>query len=156
MKEDKSQQELLDALTSILQKGEAATQEQICKTLQLRGYEINQSKVSRLLRKINAVKVVNSSGHTIYSLPWEPAVPTIYTPLKQLIVDVVFNETLVVIYTSPGSASMVARILDFNQMSTEVLGTIAGDDTIFVAPKSGANVKKLAEQIKKMLKDTSD
>jgi transcriptional regulator of arginine metabolism len=65
----------------------------------------------------------------------------------------VSNETLVVIFTSPGSASMVARVLDYNQITTEILGTLAGDDTIFVAPKSVKDTLKLKAEIKGLLRE---
>ena len=143
---------LLDeALRKLLLEREASTQDSICIALEKLGYEINQSKVSRLLRKIGAIKVVNAKGQTIYSLPREPAPPSMDTPIRNLILDVVANETLVIIFTSPGSASMVARLLDYAQISTEILGTIAGDDTIFVAPKSVKNIDSLFEKIKNLL-----
>ncbi len=143
----KSEIQLLEErLRTLLLQGTASTQEDICEKLNM-----TQSKVSRLLRKIGAIKVVNEEGHTVYSLPREPAPPTMDTPMRNLIVDVRANEALVVIFTSPGSASMVARILDYSQISTEVLGTIAGDDTIFVAPKSIKQIDTLYKEIKKVL-----
>lgn len=152
-KVNKGSQLLTDALRTLLMGRKANTQEDICSVLEKQGYEINQSKASRLLRKIGAIKVVNSRGQTVYSLPREPAPPSMNTPLRELILDIVSNETLVVIYTSPGSASMVARVLDYNQITTEILGTIAGDDTIFVAPKSIKDIHKLTEEIKGLLRE---
>ncbi len=151
MKGEKDPQSLIEALRSLLMEREANTQESICMALEKKGYEINQSKVSRLLRKIGAIKVINTKGQIVYSLPREPAPPSLNTPLRELILDVVSNESLVVIFTSPGSASMVARMLDYVQLSTEILGTVAGDDTIFVAPKSTKHISKLTEEIKKIL-----
>lgn len=153
MNEEKETETLLENLRSLLLRGGASTQENICKILEENGHEVNQSKVSRLLRKIGAVKIVNAKGQTIYSLPREPAPPSMSTPLRNLILDVVSNEVLIVIFTSPGSASMVARILDYTQIQTEILGTIAGDDTIFVTPKSIKNIQKLGEEIKALLKE---
>jgi transcriptional regulator of arginine metabolism len=150
-KTKKDSQSLGDALRALLMGRKASTQEDICIALEKLGYEINQSKASRLLRKIGAIKVVNEHGQTVYSLAREPAPPSMRTTLRDLIVDIVSNETLVVIFTSPGSASMVARVLDYNQITTEILGTIAGDDTIFVAPKSIKDIHKLAEEIKQLL-----
>lgn len=144
-------QMLVDALKGLLLGREATTQEDICAVLVKKGYDVNQSKVSRLLRKIGAIKVENIKGQTVYSLPREPAPPTLDTPLRGLILDIVANETLVVIFTSPGSASMVARMLDYVQITTEVLGTIAGDDTIFVAPKSVKDIQKLYFEVKGLL-----
>jgi transcriptional regulator of arginine metabolism len=145
-------QTLGDALRALLMGRKASTQEDICSALEKLGYEINQSKASRLLRKVGAIKVVNEKGQTVYSLPREPAPPSMNTSLRSLILDIVSNETLVVIFTSPGSASMVARVLDYNQITTEILGTIAGDDTIFVAPKSIKDTQKLTGEIKALLK----
>lgn len=150
-KKNKDSITLDDALRALLMGREASTQENICTVLEKKGYEINQSKVSRLLRKIGATKIVNAKGQTVYSLPREPAPPSLNTPLRNLILDVVSNETLVIIFTSPGSASLVARMLDYIQISTEILGTVAGDDTIFVAPKSIKDIRKLYAEIKGLL-----
>lgn len=147
----KDSQTLDHALRVLLMGRKATSQEDICLVLEKQGYEINQSKASRLLRKIGAIKVTNERGQTVYSLPKEPAPPAMGTPLNELIVDIVSNETLVVIFTSPGSASMIARVLDYNQITTEILGSIAGDDTIFVAPKSIKDIQKLAQEIRSLL-----
>ncbi len=142
---------LIDALKELLISREASTQEHICNVLEKAGFEINQSKVSRLLRKIGAVKVENAKGQTVYSLPREPAPPTSTTQLCNLVLDVDCNETMVVITTSPGSASMIARMLDYAQISHDILGTVAGDDTIFVSPKSIKHTQVMADEIKKLL-----
>lgn len=141
-----------DALRALLMSRKASTQDDICKALEVQGYEINQSKVSRLLRKIGASKVINAQGQTVYSLPREPAPPSMNTSLRSLILNIVANESLIVIFTSPGSASMVARVLDYHQLTTYILGTIAGDDTIFVAPKSIKDIPKLIQEIRNLLK----
>ena len=148
----KNAQPLIEALRILLMGRKASTQEDICIALKKIGHAINQTKVSRLLRKIGATKVINAHGQTVYSLPREPAPPSMSEPLKNLILDVVANETLVVIFTSPGSASVIARVLDYNQITTEILGTIAGDDTIFVTPKTIKETQKLAEEIKNILR----
>jgi transcriptional regulator of arginine metabolism len=142
---------LAEALRELLLNREASTQDDICHVLEKKGFEINQSKVSRLLRKIGAIKIVNNQGQTVYTLLREPAPPSPQTKLRDLIIDVVHNENLVLIFTSPGSASMVARMLDYAQVTSEILGTIAGDDTIFVAPKSVKDIKKLHDDIKTLL-----
>ena len=148
----KNSQTLIDALRLLLMGRKANTQEAISTTLEKQGYEVNQSKVSRLLRKIGAIKVVDSRGEVVYSLPREPSPPSMDTPLRSLILDIVANETLVIIFTSPGSASMVARVLDYHLASTGILGTLAGDDTVFVAPKSIKDTFKLLQEIKNLFK----
>ena len=145
-------QSLEEALKTLLLARKESNQEDICLALEKLGYEINQSKASRLLRKVGAIKILNEHGQTVYSLAREPAPPSMNTTIRDLIVDIVSNETLVVIFTSPGSASMVARVLDYKQITTEILGTIAGDDTIFVSPKSIKDTQKLVEEIKNLLR----
>lgn len=141
-------QNLFEALKQILMSRKASTQEDLCHALEKLGYEINQSKVSRILRKMGAIKIQGAQGQIVYSLPREPSPPTPATPLRELILDVTSNETLVIIFTSPGSASMVARILDYHQDSFGILGTLAGDDTIFVAPISIKETVSLAQKIR--------
>lgn len=150
-KEKTNSQTLLEAIKTLLMERKANTQEEICLELGKQGYETNQSKISRLLRKIGAIKVINAQGQTVYSLPREPSPPSMKTQIRNLILEVVSNETMVVIFTSPGSASMVARILDYEIISSQILGTIAGDDTIFVAPKSIKDIRKLHEEISSLL-----
>ena len=125
---------LINDLKSILLQGITATQETICTALEAKGHQINQSKISRLLRNINAIKSKNDAGEMVYRLPHDIAPPSISTTLAHLIINVVANESMIIIKTSPGSASLIARIIDDKRC--QVLGTIAGDDTIFVAPQS--------------------
>lgn len=147
----KKSQPLLDALRILLRGKTAHTQEALCSALEKMGYATNQSKISRLLRKLGAIKVTNIDGNIVYSLPRDPAPPSINTVLGDLVLHIAANETLVVIFTNPGSASVIARMLDHNQTTTEILGTIAGDDTIVVIPKSVKNIQQLTEEIKSLL-----
>ena len=68
--------ELVDDLRRLLIEGKVATQEDVCAALESLGHPVNQSKVSRLLRKIGAVKSKNEQGQIVYRLPLEPAPPT--------------------------------------------------------------------------------
>ncbi len=140
--------ELLEALKELLMRRKETTQEDICLALEKQGYVINQTKVSRLLRKIGAIKVLSPQGDVVYSLPREPSPPRLSTPLSELILRIVANEVMVVIFTSPGSASLIARLLDYEQDALGILGTLAGDDTIFITPHSIKDMKKVVQGIK--------
>ena len=148
----RSPQELIEALRSLLSKQESSTQEGICIELEKQGFEVNQSKISRVLRKIGAVKVTNLNGEIVYSLPREPTPPHLGTPLRDLIFDVTCNENLILIATSPGCAATIARILDHHQATLDLLGTLSGDDTILVVPRSVEDLPTLLSQIKSLLK----
>ncbi|MBS0288072.1 MAG: arginine repressor [Proteobacteria bacterium] len=146
-----TQKKLEEDLRELLTRGQVATQEEICAHLQKAGHDINQSRASRLLRKIGAVKSKNEYGQIVYRLPKEPAPPTSANLLLSLIIDIVANEQLIVIHCQPGSAAMVARLLDHHMEKAQIIGTVAGDDTILVVPKSTQHTKETMQSIKKVL-----
>lgn len=143
--------ELTDDLRRLLIEGQVATQEEVCAALEALGHPVNQSKVSRLLRKIGAVKSKNEQGEIVYRLPMEPAPPTTTSQLSSLVIDVDANESIIIVYTSPGSAQLIARILDYHKKAIQILATIAGDDAIFVAPQSIKNIAYSVREIRKLL-----
>jgi transcriptional regulator of arginine metabolism len=138
-------------LRDLLMRGAVNTQEEICEQMQKLGHDINQSKASRLLRKIGAVKSRNEYGKIVYRLPKEPAPPHESHILLNLIIDIVANEQLIVVHCHPGSASLVARLLDHHMEKAEIIGTVAGDDTILVVPKSISRVAQTLASIKNVL-----
>lgn len=143
--------DLLDDLRQLLLEGKVTRQEDICIALQTKGHHVNQSKISRLIHKLNAIKSKNELGQVVYRLAREPAPPTTSSQLSSLVIDVIANETIIIVNTSPGAAQLVARVLDYNKNNIQILGTIAGDDSIFVAPLSIKTIDISLKQIKKLL-----
>ena len=92
----------------------------------------------------------NGLGEMVYSLPAELGIPTAKSPLRQLVLDVVHNNVMVVIRTSPGAAQLIARLLDSLSKKDGVLGTIAGDDTIFIAPADVSQIEKLRQYVENL------
>ena len=142
---------MMDAMKAILANGNVTTQENIRLSLAKQGIAANQPKISRWLRKLGAVKMMSHQREAVYSLPLEPLLPPRYSPLEELVLDIVANESMIVIRTNPGSASLIARSLDHHCQELQILGTLAGDDTLFVVPKSIKDIKKLIIHIKKFL-----
>ncbi len=144
-------------LREILTEGNARTQSEIQKALEAKGVACSQSKVSRLLHQIGAVKVVDSHGKTQYRLPHETGLiheltsPQEKAMIHQWVLSIAANESLIIIHTTPGAAGMVARIIDQHRESLQVLGTIAGDDNIFIAPKSNKAIKESQQLIGQLL-----
>ncbi len=137
-----------EAFKSLLREEKFSSQSEIVHALQELGFEhINQSKVSRMLSKFGAVRTRNTKMEMVYQLPAELSVPTTSSPLKNLVIDIDHNEMLVVIHTSPGAAQLIARLLDSIGKSEGILGTIAGDDTIFITPTRGTSITTLIENI---------
>lgn len=140
---------ILDDLRRVLLHGGNTTQEAIVLALEGKGHRVNQSKISRLLRKINAIKTKNDQGAMVYCLPHDAEAPPINASLGDLVIDIVANESMIVIKTSPGAASLIARVVDHKKC--QVLGTIAGDDAIFVAPESIKTIEQSIDLIRKQL-----
>lgn len=100
-----------------------------------------------MLTKFGAVRTRNAKMEMVYCLPAELGVPTTSSPLKNLVLDIDYNDAVVVIHTSHGAAQLIARLLDSLGKAEGILGTIAGDDTIFTTPANGFTVKDLYEAI---------
>ena len=148
---EKNMRSLNEDIRNLLLEGKVTTQEGICTTMESLGHPVNQSKISRLLRKIGAVKSKNEKGQIVYRLPQEPAPPTLACQLSSLIMSITFNETNIIVCTSPGSAQLIARILDHKKDEVEILGTIAGDNAIFIAPKSINKIATSVDKIRELL-----
>lgn len=140
----------LNVLRKILAEEASSTQEELVKQLRHKKYHVTQSTISRDLRRIGAIKTTDASGNTIYRLPEEGAA-TPLLGLRGLLFDIQSNEMMIVIHTSPGSASLVARHLDQTKPQG-ILGTLAGDDTVFVAP---ASASKIPETMKSIVEEFS-
>lgn len=148
---------ILDLLHKLLSAGEAGTHEEIGAALEKEGFIVNQPKISRLLHRIGAIKIVTAKGKYLYRLPHEHKLAhelseiSEKNSLKSFVLNIVANETLIIVRTIPGGASFIARVLDQDQTPLHILGTIAGDDTIFVVPTQVHSIAVTLEKIKKKL-----
>ncbi|MFS1538577.1 MAG: transcriptional regulator ArgR [Candidatus Phlomobacter fragariae] len=142
------QEDLVKAFKALLKEEKFSSQNELVIALQEQGFEnINQSKISRMLTKFGSVRNRNAKMEMVYCLPAELVVPTTTSPLKNLVLDVNYNESIVVIRTSPGAAPLIARLLDSLGAAEGILGNIAGDDTIFSTPTLELSTKQLYEAI---------
>jgi len=142
------QDALIKAFREILTTESYGSQGEIVNALKTLGFDnISQSKVSRMLSKFGAVRARDARGDMVYCLPPELGMPTAKSPLKQLVLDIVHNKVMVIIRTSPGAAQLIARLLDSLSQTDGVLGTIAGDDTIFIAPADITKIDELRQRV---------
>lgn len=140
---------LSEAFKALLKEEKFGSQSEIVTALQEQGFEnINQSKVSRMLSKFGAIRTRNTKMEMVYQLPNELSVPATSSPLKNLVVDIDHNDLLIVVKTSPGAAQLIARLLDSIGKSEGILGTIAGDDTIFITPTRGIEMDHLMQTVR--------
>lgn len=143
--------ERLNVLKKILESGKNSSQEDIREILEAKGHDVNQSTISRDLKKLGAIKGTDSKGRTTYRLSENASESSfVAQSLSDLILDINHNDSMIVISTTPGSASLVARQLDIGKPAG-ILGTIAGDDTIFVAPSKEISIKQTIQAIRQSL-----
>ncbi len=128
-------------IARILETSAVASQAQLVELLGGEGVVATQATVSRDLEDLGAVKVRVPGGETVYAIP-EVAKDRIAPSdhlrrvLGDWVVDVGASGNLVVLRTPPGSAHVVASALDRSGLE-DVLGTVAGDDTILVVAAPG-------------------
>lgn len=147
--------DLNEAFKALLREEKYGSQSEIVGALQDLGFEhINQSKVSRMLSKFGAVRTRNTKMEMVYQLPMELSVPTTSSPLKNLVLDIDYNAMLIVIHTSPGAAQLIARLLDSLGKAEGILGTIAGDDTVFVTPTRDTPIEQLLDSIHNLFENS--
>jgi transcriptional regulator of arginine metabolism len=125
-----------------------ASQEELAERLGSMGFAVTQATISRDLEQLGAVKV-RRDGQLGYALPEQvrdaPA-PQLAAVLRDWVRSVEPAANLVVLKTPPGSAHLVGVVLDQSALP-EIVGTICGDDTIFVATRSAANADALAAKL---------
>jgi transcriptional regulator of arginine metabolism len=144
----------LEALRELLGEGKLSTQDELREELESRRFAVTQSTISRDLRRIGAVKAVDPDGRTVYRLSAEPNVPVSGNSLRDLVIDIETNGAIIVLHTIPGTASLIALHLDRFKPGG-ILGTIAGEDTIFVAPGSIRGTRATIEAIEKSFEQAS-
>lgn len=143
---------LISDLTLLLQQETAHNHHELCEALKNQGHVVTQSTISRLLRKLGAVKGLNARQEMVYLLPKDTTpVLTTAADFHKLVLSINHNEHLIMLHTTPGSANMIARILDLNRATCHILGTIAGDDTIIVVPTSITTLDLTLQAIKKIM-----
>ncbi len=125
-----------------------SSQAQLVELLGGAGIEATQATVSRDLDDLGAVKVRVPGGDTVYAIPELPAdqhVPGdhLRRVLGEWVVQVGVSQNIVMMRTPPGSAHVVASALDRTGLP-QVLGTVAGDDTILVVAAEGTDGAALA------------
>ncbi|MGL4473180.1 MAG: transcriptional regulator ArgR [Shewanella sp.] len=151
MSTSKHQDDLVRTFKAVLKEERFGSQSEIVHALQAEGFtNINQSKVSRMLSKFGAVRTRNAKQEMVYCLPAELGVPTAGSPLKNLVLDVDHNQAMIVVKTSPGAAQLIARLLDSMGKSEGILGTIAGDDTIFISPSNIKHIDATLETVRSL------
>lgn len=148
-----SKKERQKIILSLITQEEISTQEDLVYKLSSKGLKVTQATVSRDIKELNISKMNNDSRLQKYVISGETDNKTsnkLVNVFVQALVSYDNAGNLVIIKTLPGMAPASASAIDsFN--FDEVAGTIAGDDTIFIATKSPLMSIKLTEKIKELI-----
>jgi len=142
------------AILEIIEKQDVETQEELADMLKKRDIIVTQATVSRDIKELHLLKVLSENGGYKYAT-LDKAEKGMTERLIRIFSESVLNmsnaSNLIVIKTLTGSASAAAEAIDSLRWS-QVVGTLAGDNTIFVAVRSIDEVESVMERFRSMLK----
>ena len=147
----KNKKERLSVISEILRFQVMGSQEELLDLLREKGYDVTQATLSRDLKVMKVAKTPLSNGAYKYVLP--PQIKPISDELSSLnftshgaVLSLDFSGHLALVKTKPGYASAIAWDID-SRASNEVLGTIAGDDTVLLSPRDGVTREEIMKVI---------
>ena len=143
----------LEALRLIISSQQLGSQDELLNALQKEGFKLTQATLSRDLKQLKVAKAASMSGNYVYVLPNETMYKRISSPnsIREMMkvpgfISINFSGNIGIIKTRPGYASSIAWNID-NSNVPEILGTIAGDDTIFIVTKEGIRHQEVIEAL---------
>ncbi|MBP5225067.1 MAG: arginine repressor [Lachnospiraceae bacterium] len=140
-----------EAILKLVGEKEIGTQKDLVDALAEKGFDVTQATISRDIRELKLVKTALGQGRFAYRVSEAPATRQVsaafYSLFETSVISVESAVNQVVIKTLNGMASAVCAGLDSLAWS-EVLGTVAGDDTILVITVSEASAKTIAATLK--------
>jgi transcriptional regulator of arginine metabolism len=133
------------AIHRIIREATVHNQEELVKLLRKQGFDATQSSVSRDLRELGVAK---AGDHYILPNAQSDAAVNPFAAIANFVLEVrTAGPSLTVVKTTTGTAQSVAVAIDESSWS-EVVGTISGDDTIFIATEDGREQRKLRERLR--------
>jgi transcriptional regulator of arginine metabolism len=147
----------LEALRMIISSQEMGSQEELLQALKQEGFVVTQATLSRDLKQLKVAKAATMRGNYVYVLPNDTMYKRVSTPLKVKemmqvpgFLSINFSGNMGVIKTRPGYASSIAYNIDNNHIE-EIIGTIAGDDTIFIVIKQGVTKEDVIDALREVV-----
>ena len=143
----------LEALRLIISSQQVGSQDELLSALQKEGFKLTQATLSRDLKQLKVAKAASMSGNYVYVLPNETMYKRVSSPnsIREMMkvpgfISINFSGNMGVIKTRPGYASSIAWNID-NSDIPEIIGTIAGDDTIFIVIKEGVHNQEVTRAL---------
>ena len=149
----------MEALKMLISSMELGSQEEVLQALEKEGFKLTQATLSRDLKQLKVAKAASMNGKYVYVLPNDTMYKRITRPRTAMemlqssgFLSISFSGNMGVIKTRPGYASSIAYNID-NSEGTNIIGTIAGDDTIFIVIKEGSDKEDVVDDLRPILGD---
>lgn len=149
----KAKNDRLDALKVLISTNELGNQRDVRQALSKMGSDVTQATLSRDMKQLKVAKAASMNGKYVYVLPNETMYKRVHEPIDGDFMmkyrgfeSISFSGNMCVIKTRPGYASSIAYNID-NSSIPDVLGTIAGDDTIFIVLAEDADKDHLIDRL---------
>lgn len=139
-----------EQILEVIRTNRVSSQEKLRELLLERGTEVTQATLSRDMRELRLVKVPGADGVGFYSLPEEwDSTPPLESLLPTLFHHAEGVDNLLVVRTMKGGAQTVAAGIDWEEWP-EVLGTLAGDDTILIILRDSSHLARVQKRLEEM------
>lgn len=139
-------------ILEVIDEYDIETQDELSAKLKEKGIEVTQATISRDIKELKLIKVQSESGAYKYAASGNETlgkIDVMKRVFRDTVVSVEAAAALVVVHTMTGSANAAAEAIDALNMN-EIAGTIAGDNTIFVAVREDGLIKHVVDALTKM------
>ena len=137
-------------ILELISKKEVETQEELADGLKAMGIDVTQATISRDIKELRLVKVMSKSGKYKYATigqSQEGITDRLYKIFENSVVSIDNAMNTIVLRTIPGAAQICASAIDYMGVD-DIVGTLAGDDTVFVAIRTVEAVERVLEEFK--------
>jgi len=141
-----------DVIIELISNNDISTQEELTEQLQNKGFNVSQATVSRDIKELNLVKVEGLNKKYKYSkidITNQNLSPQIINLFKQIVVSIECANNIIVVKTLSGNASAAGMAIDQMHFS-QVLGTVAGDDTVLIVTKTSSDAEVVIKGLRSL------
>ncbi len=140
----------LNTISDLIERYEISTQEELTERLNSLGYPVSQATVSRDINELNLIKGEGVEKKLKYIKPVETSPdmpPKIMEHFKQIILSIEYANNLIIIKTLSGNGGAAGNAIDQMKIK-EILGTVAGDDTLLIVARNNSDAEKIVKTLR--------
>ena len=138
------------AILEVIRSGEISSQEELMVGLKARQIDVSQSTLSRDIQELRLAKTAGVYTVVDAELQSKPSDESFRRILREFLVDIDVAQNIVVVKTGPGHASTVSQAID-EAGWPEAIGSIAGENTVFIVVRSERDGRKLEHRVRELL-----